>query len=145
MELFTIGFAGKSAEQFFTSLVKHGVRKVIDIRLNNVSQLAGFTKKNDLKYFLKVICDIEYQYLPQLTASKELLQAYRNEKLPWAEYEKTYLQLLEDRQVLKSLKPEDFDKACLLCSEEKPDHCHRRLAAEYFQKNWLDFKVNHIQ
>jgi uncharacterized protein (DUF488 family) len=144
MELFTIGFAGKSAEQFFTALVKHGVRKVIDIRLNNVSQLAGFTKKNDLKYFLKVIAGIEYEYLPQLAATKELMDSFRGGKISWEEYEATYLGLLEERQVLKTLKPEDFDKACLLCSEEKPDHCHRRLAAEWLKGKWSFFKITHI-
>jgi uncharacterized protein (DUF488 family) len=144
MELFTIGFAGKSAEQFFTSLVKHGVRKVIDIRLSNVSQLAGFTKKNDLKYFLKVIAGIEYEYLPQLAATKELMDGYRHGKIPWEAYETAYLGLLEERQVEKALKPEDFDKGCLLCSEAKPDHCHRRLAAEWLKGNWVGMKVTHI-
>jgi len=144
MELFTIGFAGKSAESFFTSLVKHGVRKVIDIRLNNVSQLAGFTKKNDLKYFLKVIAGIDYEYLPQLAASKELMTGFRQGKIAWKDYEATYLALLEERQVLKTLKPEDFDRACLLCSEEKPDHCHRRLAAEWLKGKWEGMEVTHI-
>ncbi len=144
MEVYTIGFAGKSAETFFTSLVKHGVRKVIDIRLSNVSQLAGFTKKNDLKYFLKVIANIEYEYLPQLASTKELMDGFRGGKIPWEEYEVTYLALLEERQVLKNLKPEDFDKGCLLCSEEKPDHCHRRLAAEWLQKHWEGLKLIHI-
>lgn len=144
MELYTIGFAGKSAESFFTSLVKHGVRKVIDIRLNNVSQLAGFTKKNDLKYFLKVIANIEYEYVPQLAATKELMTGFRQGKIPWEEYETTYLKLLEERQVLRNLKPEDFDKGCLLCSEEKPDHCHRRLAAEWLKGKWEGVNVTHI-
>lgn len=144
MELYTIGFAGKSAEAFFTSLVKHGVRKVIDIRLNNVSQLAGFTKKNDLKYFLKVIAGIEYEYLPQLSASKELMTGFRQGKIAWKDYETTYLKLLEERQVLKTLKPENFDRACLLCSEEKPDHCHRRLAAEWLRGKWEGVEVGHI-
>jgi len=144
MELYTIGFAGKSAEQFFTSLVNHGVKKVIDIRLNNVSQLAGFTKKNDLKYFLKVIANIEYEHLPQLAATKELMDGYRQGKIPWEEYETAYLALLEERQVLKTLKPENFDRACLLCSEAKQDHCHRRLAAEWLRGKWEGMKVTHI-
>ena len=144
MELFTIGFAGKSAERFFSSLVKHGVKKVIDIRLNNVSQLAGFTKKNDLKYFLKVIANIEYEYLPQLAATKELMDGYRGGKISWEEYETAYLKLLEERQVLKTFKPGDFDRACLLCSEEKPDHCHRRLAAERLKGKWEAVEVRHI-
>jgi uncharacterized protein (DUF488 family) len=144
MELFTIGFAGKSAEVFFTSLVKHGVKKVIDIRLNNVSQLAGFTRKNDLKYFLKVIAGIEYEYVPLLAATKELMDGFRGGKNSWEEFEAAYLDLLEERQVLAKLKPEDFDKACLLCSEEKPDHCHRRLAAEWLQRKWEGVKIIHI-
>lgn len=144
MELFTIGFAGKSAEQFFTALVKHGVRKVIDVRLNNVSQLAGFTKKNDLKYFLKVIANIEYEYLPQLAATKELMDGFRGGKITWDEFETTYLGLLEERQVLKTLKPEDFDRACLLCSEAEPDHCHRRLAAEWLKGKWEGMEVTDI-
>ena len=144
MELYTIGFAGKSAETFFTSLAKHGAKKVIDIRLSNVSQLAGFTKKNDLKYFLKVIANIEYEYVPLLAATKELMDGYRHGKIPWEEYEVTYLALLEERQVEKLLKPEDFDKGCLLCSEEKPDHCHRRLAAEWLKGKWEGVEVKHI-
>ena len=144
MEVYTIGFAGKSAETFFTSLVKHGVRKVIDIRLSNVSQLAGFTKKNDLKYFLKVIAGIEYEYLPQLSASKELMTGFRQGKIAWKDYETTYLALLEERQVLKTLKPENFNRACLLCSEEKPDHCHRRLAAEWLKGKWEGVEIKHI-
>ena len=144
MELFTIGFAGKSAEAFFTSLVKHGVKKVIDIRLSNVSQLAGFTKKNDLKYFLKVIANIEYEYVPQLAATKELMDGYRHGKIPWEAYETAYLKLLEERQVEKLLKPEDFDKGCLLCSEEKPDHCHRKLAAEWLRGQWEGMEVRHL-
>lgn len=144
MELFTIGFAGKSAETFFTSLMKTGVKKVIDIRLNNVSQLAGFTKKNDLKYFLKVIANTEYEYVPQLAATKELMDGYRGGKISWEEFEATYLALLEERQVLKTLKPEGFDKGCLLCSEAKSDHCHRRLAAEWLQAKWGGIEVKHI-
>ncbi len=144
MELYTIGFAGKSAEQFFTSLMKHGVRKVIDIRLNNVSQLAGFTKKNDLKYFLKEIAGIEYEYVPLLAATKELMEGYRGGKISWEEYEATYRKLLEERQVEKVLKPEDFDKGCLLCSEARPDHCHRRLAAEWLKEKWEGVEVRHI-
>ena len=144
MELFTIGFAGKSAEQFFTSLMKHGVKKVIDIRLNNVSQLAGFTKKNDLKYFLKVIANIEYEYIPQLAATKEIMDGFRGGKISWEEFKATYLDLLEERQVEKLLKPGDFDRGCLLCSEEKPHHCHRRLAAEWLKKHWEGLKLIHI-
>lgn len=144
MDLFTIGFAGKSAEKFFSSLVKYGVKKVIDIRLNNVSQLAGFTKKDDLKYFLNVICAIEYQYLPKLAPTKDLLDSYRKKSVSWEKYEITYSNLLEERQVLKTLKREDFDKACLLCSEAEPYHCHRRLAAEWLKGNWEGVKITHI-
>ena len=70
MRLFTIGFTKKSAEGFFTNLSKAGVKRVIDIRLNNMSQLAGFTKRDDLRYFLRTICNIDYIHLPELAPNK---------------------------------------------------------------------------
>src|SRR5438309_11885131 len=66
LQLFTIGFTRKSAEAFFTSLREAGVRRLVDVRLNNISQLAGFTKKDDLRYFLKAIAGIEYLHLGEL-------------------------------------------------------------------------------
>jgi uncharacterized protein (DUF488 family) len=126
--LFTIGFAGKSAEQFFETLRKAGVRRLVDIRLNNVSQLAGFTKKRDLQYFLRTIAGIEYAHLPDLAPTKEILDVYKNKHIDWSEYEARFGQLLRSRQPDGQLLREEFDRACLLCSEPTPERCHRWLA-----------------
>lgn len=134
--IFTIGFAKKSAKEFFETLIKVGIHKLIDIRLNNMSQLAGYTKKDDLEYFLKAIGNIEYLHLVQFAPTKELLDNYRKKKISWEQYEAQYLNLLKEREVEKFFKPIEFDKSCLLCSEPKPDKCHRRLAAEYLQNTW---------
>jgi uncharacterized protein (DUF488 family) len=142
--LFTVGFTGKSAKEFFEILKQAGVRRVVDIRLNNVSQLAGFTKKRDLEYFLRAIADIDYVHEPELAPAKEILDGYKKKKIDWNEYEKGYRNLLEERQPAKRLKREDFDGACLLCSEPTPEHCHRRLAAEYLQAQWENVLIHHL-
>lgn len=134
--IFTIGFVKKSAREFFETLTKVRIRKLIDIRLNNMSQLAGYAKKDDLEYFLKAIGNIEYLHLVQLAPTKELLENYRKKKISWEQYEVQYLNLLKEREVEKFFKPVEFDYSCLLCSEAKPDKCHRRLAAEYLQNIW---------
>jgi uncharacterized protein (DUF488 family) len=103
MKLFTIGFTKKTSQKFFTKLVENGVTKVIDIRLNNKSQLAGFTKGDDLKYFLKAIGNIEYIYKPGYAPTKELLNEYRDNKITWEEYESGYLNMLRDREILKNI------------------------------------------
>lgn len=145
--IFTIGFEKKSAKEFFETLKKFNIRKLIDIRLNNISQLAGYTKKDDLKYFLEVIGNIEYIHLVKLAPTKEILENYRKKKISWEEYEAQYLNLLKEREVEKSFNPIDFDYSCLLCSEAKPDKCHRRLAAEYFQNIWKNkyiVQIHHL-
>ncbi len=120
------------------------MRRVVDIRLNNVSQLAGFTKKRDLEYFLLVIADIDYVHEPDLAPTKEILDDYKKKRIDWNEYESRYRRLIEDRQPAKNLKPEDFDHACLLCSEPMPEHCHRRLAAEYLKEAWGNVTIVHL-
>jgi uncharacterized protein (DUF488 family) len=142
--LFTIGFTRKSAETFFTLLQKAGVKKVLDTRLHNVSQLAGFAKRNDLEYFLKAIGGIEYSHCPELAPSEELLGSYKKEKLGWDSYEKKFRSLIKKRKIEKLFTPADLDGACLLCSEEKPHHCHRRLVAEYIQSVYPRIKIQHL-
>ena len=128
--IFTIGFAKKSARDFFEILKQAGVRRLVDIRLNNVSQLAGFTKKNDLAYFLREIAEIDYVHKPDLAPAKEILDGYKKKTLNWAEYEERFSKLMEGRQIENQLTPSEMDGACLLCSEPKADRCHRRLVAE---------------
>jgi len=144
IRLFTIGFTQKTAETFFGQLCERDVKRIIDVRLKNVSQLAGFAKKEDLRYFLKTIGDIDYSHIPELAPTKELLDEYRKNKGDWTMYEKKFMALLSGRQVEKKLSKADFDRGCLLCSEHKPDHCHRRLVAEYLNDKWGNLEITHI-
>ena len=145
MKLFTIGFTKKSAESFFTKLQRAGVRRLVDIRLNNVSQLAGFAKRDDLRYFAKAICGIEYVHVPDLAPTAQMLERFKkNRDGDWASYERQFLDLMRTRRVESTLAPEFLDRACLLCSEDPPQHCHRRLVAEYLQQQWGDVEVEHI-
>jgi uncharacterized protein (DUF488 family) len=144
MKIFTIGFTKKSAETFFTRLTNAGVRRLVDVRLNNVSQLAGFTKRDDLRYFTKAICNIEYVHLPDLAPTKDILDTYKKHKGEWPVYEEQFLNLMRSRRIEEKTSPEMLDGACLLCSEEKPHHCHRRLVAEYLKEKWGNVAIEHI-
>jgi len=144
LTLFTIGFTKKNAHTFFSLLKQGGVKRVIDIRLNNESQLAGFTKKEDLKYFLKAIADIDYIYRPELAPTKEILNDYKKKKITWVNYEQRFRELLNQRKPETLLSPSELDKACLLCSEPKPDKCHRRLVAEYLKAKLGNVEIHHL-
>lgn len=136
IKIFTIGFRGKTAEQFFGLLSTSGVKRVIDVRLNNTSQLAGFTKKRDLEYFLRRICGIEYLHIKELAPSAGLLASYRKKTISWDQYEREFKSLLERRRVEQHFDPALLADSCLLCAEETPEKCHRRLVAEYFESHW---------
>ena len=144
IQLFTIGFTQKSAEQFFESLAKSGIKTLIDTRLNNISQLAGFTKKNDLKYFLKQIGGIDYIHITDLAPTKDILDEYKKNKGDWGVYEQKFLKLISDRQIEKKVTPELLNHGCLLCSEAKPHNCHRRLVAEYLSTKWENIDICHL-
>ena len=144
MKIFTIGFTKKSAEQFFESLHQAGVKRVVDVRLNNVSQLAGFAKKNDLAYFLKQICDMDYLHLPSLAPTKEMLDAYKKKRGSWEAYERAFIDLMVARKIENEIERETLRDACLLCSEDKPHYCHRRLVVEYLREHWENIKVEHL-
>lgn len=144
IKIFTIGFAQKNAEQFFKILEISKVKKVVDIRLNNESQLAGFTKKNDLKYFLKVICKIDYEYRPEFAPTKDILDDYKKKIITWTSYETKYNTLIKGRDAQSKISPENLDMACLLCSEPTADKCHRRLLAEYFKETFKHVLISHL-
>jgi len=144
MKIFTIGFTKKNAEEFFTKIEQPGLVRLIDSRLNNISQLAGFTKKDDLKFFLKKISNIEYIHLPQTAPSKNILDAYKKNGGEWAAYEKQFLDLMESRKIEKTLDKKLLDGGCLLCSEATPHYCHRRLVAEYLKDKWSDVEIIHL-
>src|SRR5208282_2476130 len=143
--LYTIGFSGKSAEEFFTLLKKAGVKILLDIRLNNISQLAGFTKGKDLAYFVKEILAGQYYHITDLAPTKELLKKYRTDK-DWQSYEKEFRTLLENRNAETTIRPElIMGPTVLLCSEKTAEKCHRRLTAEYLQKKILpSYKIEHL-
>jgi uncharacterized protein (DUF488 family) len=144
MRIFTIGFTKKSAEIFFTRLKDAGVKRLIDVRLNNISQLAGFTKRDDLRFFTKVICNIDYLHLPELAPTSEILDPYKKAKNgDWPLYEQKFLDLMRSRHI-ENTPREILDGGCLLCSEEKPHHCHRRLVAEYLREYWGQVEIQHI-
>ena len=142
--IFTIGFTKKTAEEFFTLLTKAGVKRVIDIRLNNVSQLAGFAKRDDLRYFLRSIGGIEYLHRPDLAPTQQILDAFRKNKGNWLDYERDFLELLSARKVEMNITPDLLHEGCLLCSEEKPLQCHRRLVAEYLRSKWGNVEIIHL-
>ncbi|MFA5233428.1 MAG: DUF488 domain-containing protein [Sulfurimonas sp.] len=143
MNLFTIGYTQKSAEDFFTLLTKNGVKKLIDIRLNNTSQLAGFANAKHLPYLLK-LHNIEYEYKTEFAPTKELLKGYQDENIDWEKYEKQYNQILIDRDVLNNIFLYEFKDAVLLCSEPTAEQCHRRLAAEYIAKHFENVNIKHL-
>ena len=145
MKIFTIGFTKKSAQTFFTELKAADVKRLIDVRLNNVSQLAGFSKKDDLQYFTKEICGIEYVHLPALAPTADILDAYKKHKGDWRVYEEKFLDLMRFRRIEETVPPKTLAEGCLLCSEEKPHHCHRRLVAEYLKEMWGNVEIEHLR
>lgn len=145
MDLYTIGFTQKSAERFFGLLQIAGVRRVLDIRLNNTSQLAGFTKAQDLPYFLKALCGAEYVHEPRLAPTPELIERYRKQKGSRAEFRAGYLKLLAKRRVADALERALLEgPTALLCAEADAQQCHRSFAAEYLARRWPDLRPVHL-
>jgi uncharacterized protein (DUF488 family) len=144
MKVFTIGFTKKNAEQFFHRLRQPGLIRLVDIRLNNVSQLAGFTKKDDLRFFLRKIVNIDYSHVIDLAPNQAILDEYKKNGGDWVKYERSFLALMASRQVEHKVAKEIVDGGCFLCSEATADHCHRRLAAEYLQSQWGNLHIEHL-
>ncbi len=144
MHLATIGFTKKPARRFFQLLRDAGVRRLVDVRINNSSQLAGFAKKDDLAWLLGELCSIDYIHLPALAPTKDLLRQYRNGDIDWDTYESRFLDLMGARRIEDNIPREALDEGCLLCSEDKPHHCHRRLVAEYLNQHWGNIEIDHL-
>jgi uncharacterized protein (DUF488 family) len=145
MEVYSIGFTKKTAEQFFGALKKAGIQRLLDVRLNNISQLAGFAKRDDLRYFLREICSADYTHEPLLAPTQEMLDDYKKRKGTWQEYEQKFLALMSHRQIDHKLDRSVFAlPTVLLCSELKPDNCHRRLVLEYLATKWGDLTIRHL-
>jgi uncharacterized protein (DUF488 family) len=145
MEVYTAGFTKKRAAQFFGSLRQASIKRLVDVRLNNSSQLAGFAKKEDLPFFLAEICHIEYQHEPLLAPTQDMLDAYKKQKGSWLDYEQRFIALMRDRRVEETINPKLFEiPTVLLCSEVTAEHCHRRLVLEYLQEKWGNLEIIHI-
>ncbi len=146
MKIYTIGYTKKSAEEFFGLLERHGIQRVVDVRLKNTSQLAGFTKKDDLEYFLQRVLGADYCHMDFLAPTPDLLKAYRESGEDWDLYERQFCKLLEETDVLSRLDRGFFSEkqCCLLCSEPDAEHCHRRLVAEHLREAWSDVEVVHL-
>ena len=143
--VYTIGFTQKSAERFFGLLAESGADRIVDVRSNNTSQLAGFAKRDDLRYFARALCGVDYVHLPELAPTKEILDAFKKHGGNWETYRDRFLELLDERQVERSVPKEWIDRGCLLCSEHMPDRCHRALVAEYLASRWSErVTVRHL-
>jgi len=138
IKLYTIGFTKKSAEKFFNLLINNHLKKIVDVRINNISQLSGFAKAEDLKYFAKTIGNIEYTHLVDFAPTAELLSKYQKKEISWLEYENKYLELLNQRRIITRFNIAEFNDCCFLCSEDTPERCHRRLLVEYLKNNNSD-------
>lgn len=143
MRIYTIGFTRTTAENFFERLKASGAKRLVDVRLNNVSQLAGFAKRDDLAYFARALCGMDYEHLPELAPTQAIIDGVRKQKGSWADWEAGFLALMAERRV-EGIDRAKLDGACLVCSEDRPEHCHRRLIVEYLQRKWGDVEVVHL-
>ena len=145
MEIYSIGFTQKSAAQFFGALKTAGIRRLMDVRLNNKSQVAGFTKNSDLPFFLRELCDASYVHEPLLAPNQEMLDTYKKKKGSWSSYEEQFLALMSTRDISNVLDQAGFEQATvLLCSEPTAEQCHRRLVLEYLQRRWDGVIIRHL-
>lgn len=146
MEIFTIGFTRTTAEDFFARLKSNRIERLLDVRLNNKSQLAGFAKRDDLAYFLRELVGAEYEHAPLLAPTQDILDDFKKKKeMPWEEYEDRFLALMRERKIEDQLGPGEFSRrTVLLCSEDTPEHCHRRLVAEYLREHWNEVEIIHL-
>lgn len=144
MKLFTIGFTQKSAERFFALLQAGGVKTVIDTRLNNRSQLSGFSKGEDLPFLLRAVAGIGYRHAIEMAPTQGMLDRYKKRKGAWSDYEAEFMTLIKSRDLVSNVSIEELSNACLLCSEHKPDHCHRRLVAQYLNAYFPQIEIVHL-
>jgi len=142
--IYTIGFSKKSAETFFDKIEAAGVRRVIDVRRRNTSHLAGFTKRDDLRFFLRRVADIDYVHIPELAPTDDLLDDYLKRRVDWPTYERRFNKILATRSIETLVTTARLANACLLCSEASPDKCHRRLVAEYLRRRWGNVNIVHL-
>jgi uncharacterized protein (DUF488 family) len=145
MEVYTTGFTKKTAAEFFGALKRAEIQRLVDVRLHNSSQLAGFTKKEDLAFFLMELCGIEYLHEPLLAPTEDMFNAYKKQKGSWQDYVRRFLALMNERKIEENIDRKLFEiPTVLLCSEASAEHCHRRLVLEYLQTKWGNFEIIHL-
>lgn len=145
MEIYTIGFTQTTAEHFFGRLKTAGVKRLLDVRLNNSSQLAGFAKAQDLPFFLRELVDATYEHDPRLAPTQDLLDDFKKRKGDWATYDRQFNEIMVSRKIERVLSPAEFElPTALLCSEATAEHCHRRLICEYLTEHWVDVHTTHL-
>ncbi|MEO0078876.1 MAG: DUF488 domain-containing protein [candidate division WOR-3 bacterium] len=145
MEIYTVGFAGKSAEAFFGALKRSGIKRIVDVRLKPNGGLALFARGTDLPFFLRELCAAEYIRVPLLAPTKEMLTDFRKKRIDWPEYERRFQRLMDERRIATAIDRTLFAlPAALLCSEAEPAECHRRLVAEYLASQWGETTVIHL-
>lgn len=145
MEIYTIGFTKKSAREFFGLLDDARIRRLVDVRLRNASQLAGFSKRDDLEFFLDQLLGVDYEHRTELAPSPPLMDAFRKEGLAWERFRTRFLDLLAEREIAATLDREPFEvPTVLLCSEHTPERCHRRLVAEHLADGWGGASIRHL-
>jgi uncharacterized protein (DUF488 family) len=144
MKIYTIGFTKKPAHKFFGLLRESGADRLVDVRLNNVSQLAGFAKRDDLSFFLRELCGMDYCHEPQLAPTKSMLDDYKKHGASWTDYERWFVDLMRERKIERTISPTALANAVLLCSEATAHQCHRRLVAEYLADAWGDVTIEHL-
>ncbi|HLZ25636.1 MAG TPA: DUF488 domain-containing protein [Ktedonobacterales bacterium] len=145
MEIYTTGFTKKSAAEFFGSLQRSRIRRLLDVRLNNSSQLAGFSKRDDLAYFLRELCGADYLHEPLLAPTQEMLDTYKKHNGSWEDYERRFLALMAERHIEERISPDFFQvPTVLLCSEATAERCHRRLVLEYLASKWGNLRIIHL-
>ncbi len=143
MTIFTIGFTRKDARTFFSLMQNAGVQRLLDVRRNNSSQLAGYTKRDDLAFFCDAILGIDYRHMTELAPTQAMLDAFKKSRGSWLDYERAFVALIRERAI-ETLPRDLLADACLLCSEPEPQHCHRRLVAEYLEQRWGGVDIVHL-
>ncbi|GAB2467503.1 uncharacterized protein (DUF488 family) [Conyzicola lurida] len=143
-KIYTIGFTQKTARTFFRRISDSGATRLVDVRLNNVSQLAGFAKRDDLEYFLRELNDVTYFHDLRLAPTKPMLDSYKKHGMSWQDYAYEYQALMAEREIEKVLSPDAMQNTVLLCSESSAHHCHRRILAEYLASAWGSVEIEHL-
>ena len=143
-KLYTIGFTQKNAEKFFSLLIENNIKSIFDIRLNNTSQLAGFAKSDDLKFFLKAVAGIEYYHVPEMAPTNEIFEEFKKNNGDWKIFQKQFIKLISSRKIEDLPIIKKIENACLLCSEHLPEKCHRRLTAEYLAEKFENIEIIHL-